>query len=125
MKNPEQAIIMLKKLKELGVGLAIDDFGTGHSSLSYLKRLPIDKIKIDQSFIRDIPLDSDDMELTNAIIAMSRSLKRKVIAEGVETIEQAQFLQEHECFEAQGYLYYKPQDAPSITAILNAQSVQT
>ncbi|MBE0499119.1 MAG: EAL domain-containing protein [Campylobacterales bacterium] len=124
MKNPEQAIVMLKELKELGVGLAIDDFGTGHSSLSYLKRLPIDKIKIDQSFIRDIPEDSDDMELTHAIISMSRSLKRKVIAEGVETIEQARFLQEHECFEAQGYFYYKPQDAPSITAILNAQGVQ-
>ena len=121
MKNPEQAIVMLKELKELGVGLAIDDFGTGHSSLSYLKRLPIDKIKIDQSFIRDIPEDSDDMELTHAIISMSRSLKRKVIAEGVETIEQAKFLKEHDCFEAQGYLYYKPQDAPSITAILHAQ----
>ncbi|MDA3947194.1 MAG: EAL domain-containing protein [Helicobacteraceae bacterium] len=121
MQNPTQAILMLKELKELGVGLALDDFGTGHSSLSYLKRIPIDKVKIDQSFVRDIPEDSDDMELTRAIIAMSQSLRRKVIAEGVETSEQAQFLQENGCYEAQGYFYYKPQDVQSITKILHAQ----
>ncbi len=119
MQNPTQAIIMLNELKDIGVWLALDDFGTGHSSLSYLKRIPIDKVKIDQSFIRDIPEDSDDMELTRAIIAMSHSLKRKVIAEGVETSEQAQFLQENGCFEAQGYFYYKPQDIQSITKILH------
>ena len=118
MMNPEQSIITLNKLKELGVGLAIDDFGTGHSSLSYLKRLPIDKIKIDKSFVIDIPDDKDDMELTRAIIAMSHSLKRKVIAEGVETKEQSEFLQENACVEAQGYFYYKPQTTASTTILL-------
>lgn len=118
MKNPQQTIAKLENLKEIGVSLAVDDFGTGHSSLSYLKRLPIDKIKIDQSFVRDIPEDSDDMELTRAIIAISKSLKRSVIAEGVETYEQAQFLQENECLEAQGYLYHKPQNARAITKLL-------
>jgi len=118
MGNPEQTIVMLKKLKEIGLGLAIDDFGTGHSSLSYLKRLPVDKIKIDQSFVRDIPNDSDDMELTRAIIAIAKSLRRSVIAEGVETYEQAKFLQENDCVEAQGYLYHKPQDAKSVTKLL-------
>jgi diguanylate cyclase (GGDEF)-like protein len=118
MGNPEQTIVMLKKLKEIGVGLAVDDFGTGHSSLSYLKRLPVDKIKVDQSFVRDIPEDSDDMELTRAIIAIAKSLRRSVIAEGVETYEQAQFLQENDCLEAQGYLYHKPQNAKAITKLL-------
>ncbi|WP_415396702.1 putative bifunctional diguanylate cyclase/phosphodiesterase [Sulfurimonas sp. CS5] len=118
MKNPQQTIAKLENLKEIGVSLAVDDFGTGHSSLSYLKRLPIDKIKIDQSFVRDIPEDSDDMELTRAIIAISKSLKRSVIAEGVETYEQAQFLQENECIEAQGYLYHRPQNAQAITKLL-------
>lgn len=124
MQNPIQAIAMLEELKELGVGLALDDFGTGHSSLSYLKRIPIDKVKIDQSFVRDIPEDSDDMELTRAIIAMSQSLRRKVIAEGVETSQQAEFLQENGCYEAQGYLYYKPQNAQSVTKALQAKAMR-
>lgn len=118
MRNPKQAIAMLETLKDIGIGLALDDFGTGHSSLSYLKRIPIDKVKIDRSFISDIPQDSSSMELARAIIAMARSLKREVIAEGVETQEQAQFLQENGCLEAQGYLYYKPQNAQNIAKIL-------
>ncbi len=122
MKNPDRIISMLKQLKALGVGLAIDDFGTGHSSLSYIKRLPVDKIKIDQSFVRDIPEDSDDMELTRAIIAMSRSLRLDVIAEGVETMQQAEFLQQHDCSEAQGYLYYKPMPADKVTDALQRSS---
>lgn len=121
MRNPEQAIILLNDLKKLGVGLAIDDFGTGHSSLSYLKRLPVEKIKIDQSFVRDIPYDADDMTLTKAIIALSRSLQLNIIAEGVETEEQANFLLANNCTEAQGYLYYKPQSSTDMTVILQNQ----
>ena len=121
MRNPERSIIMLKQLKKLGVGLAIDDFGTGHSSLSYLKRLPVDKVKIDQSFVRDIPFDNDDMELTSAIIALSKSLKLELIAEGVETTEQAEFLKENGCLQAQGYLYSKPENVETITEMLRNQ----
>lgn len=118
MRNPERSIIMLQRLRELGVRLAIDDFGTGHSSLSYLKRLPIDKIKVDKSFVRDIPDDKDDIELTRAIIALSRSLRLEVIAEGVETTEQSAFLIENGCFEAQGYLFHRPQDVDKVTKLL-------
>jgi diguanylate cyclase (GGDEF)-like protein len=121
MRNPEHSIIVLRQLKELGVGLAIDDFGTGHSSLSYLKRLPIDKIKIDQSFVRDIPEDKDDMALTRAIIALSLSLGLDLIAEGVETEEQSGFLKANGCFEAQGYLYYKPIPMADTEAVLKQQ----
>jgi diguanylate cyclase (GGDEF)-like protein len=118
MRNPERSIIMLQRLKDLGVSLAIDDFGTGHSSLSYLKRLPVDKIKIDQSFIMDIPHDKDDIELTNAIIALSKSLNLQIIAEGVETKEQADFLFEAKCSEAQGYYFSKPVDAQNMEILL-------
>ena len=118
MKNPENSILMLQELKKLGVSMAIDDFGTGHSSLSYIKRLPIDKIKIDKSFVSDIPTDKDDMELTKAIIAIASSLNLEVIAEGVETEEQVLFLIENGCYEAQGYFYYKPQNVTTITQSL-------
>lgn len=121
MRNPEHVIKLLKHIKQLGVRLAIDDFGTGHSSLSYLKRLPVDKIKIDREFIRDIPNDLDDIKLTRAIIALSQSLQLDVIAEGVETSEQADFLLQHNCFEAQGYFYFKPLSANKITSILRKQ----
>lgn len=118
MKNPQNAIITLKELKELGIRLAVDDFGTGHSSLSYLKQLPIDKLKIDQSFIQDVLIDENDAELTRAIISIAKSLHLEVIAEGVETQEQGIFLMENGCKEAQGYFYYKPQNAQAITKIL-------
>ncbi|MBW6489037.1 EAL domain-containing protein [Sulfurimonas sp.] len=118
MKNPEQTIEILREIKELGFSIAVDDFGTGHSSLSYLKKLPVNRLKIDQSFVHDIPNDKDDMELTRAIIAMATSLNLKVIAEGVETQEQAEFLQEHGCYEAQGYLYSKPLPHKEITKLL-------
>lgn len=118
MKNPKQAIIILQQLQDIGIRLAIDDFGTGHSSLSYIKKLPIDKLKIDQSFVRDILIDKDDRELTRAIISIAKSLQLEVIAEGVETEEQAHFLVENGCFEAQGYLYYKPLNVEHITEIL-------
>jgi diguanylate cyclase (GGDEF)-like protein len=118
MKNPQNAIVILQKLKNLGIRLAVDDFGTGHSSLSYLKQLPIDKLKIDQSFTRGVLIDENDAELTRAIISIAKSLRLEVIAEGVETQGQADFLMENGCREAQGYLYYKPQKAQEITKIL-------
>ena len=118
MRNPERSVIMLQQLKELGVNLAIDDFGTGHSSLSHLKRLPVDKIKIDRSFVMDIPQDKDDIELTNAIIALSQSLGLDIIAEGVETEEQARFLIQAGCVEAQGYYFSTPLDVGSMEQLL-------
>ncbi len=92
MHDPERAAKLLGKLKTMGVIVAIDDFGTGYSSLSYLKRFPIDSLKIDRSFIKDLPLDSDDAAITLAIIVMAHSLGLKVIAEGVENEDQARFL---------------------------------
>ena len=118
MQNPEEAIATLHEFKKLGITLAIDDFGTGHSSLSYLKRLPVDKLKIDQSFVQGLPEDHDDAQLTRTIIAMALNLNKDLIAEGVETQEQARFLVEHGCNEAQGYLYHRPVDATEMEAKL-------
>jgi diguanylate cyclase (GGDEF)-like protein/PAS domain S-box-containing protein len=108
MGNVEAAITQLHELKALGVSISIDDFGTGYSSLSYLKRFPVDILKIDRSFIKDIPEDNNDMEITAAIIAMAQKLKLNVVAEGVETIEQVEFLQNNNCFIVQGYYFSKP-----------------
>jgi diguanylate cyclase (GGDEF)-like protein/PAS domain S-box-containing protein len=108
MKNPEQAIAILNEISDMGIELAIDDFGTGYSSLSYLKRLPIDKLKIDQSFISDIPTDEEDVGITMAVIALSQSLNLKVIAEGVETAQQRDFLVSNGCSSIQGYFYSRP-----------------
>ncbi len=98
----------LDSLKRMGLSLAMDDFGTGYSSFSYLKKFPIDVIKIDRSFIRDIPDDQDDMEITSAVIAMAHNLKLKVVAEGIETAAQLMFLRRHRCDVGQGYLFDKP-----------------
>ena len=108
MENPKESIAVFEKLRNHGITLSIDDFGTGYSSLSYLKQLPIDKLKIDRSFIMDIPHDKDDMVITKTIIAMSKSLGFSVIAEGIETTEQHDFLKTEGCFEGQGYLYSRP-----------------
>ncbi|HSG04720.1 MAG TPA: EAL domain-containing protein [Marinobacterium sp.] len=108
MDKSERSINQLNALRELGVSLAIDDFGTGYSSLSYLKDLPMDKLKIDQSFTRGVPDDPDDMAITKTILALGQGLNLRVIAEGVETLEQAEFLKAAGCQYAQGYLYSKP-----------------
>ena len=108
INNPETAAAMLRDLKELGIRVAMDDFGTGYSSLRYLKELPIDVIKIDRSFIQNIPDDPDDVEIVMAIIAMARGLKLEVIAEGVETEEQLALLKQLGCDKVQGYLYSRP-----------------
>lgn len=111
MDEGSEAMYKLAQLKALGIGLAIDDFGTGYSSLAYLRRFAIDKLKIDQSFVRDIPSDRASVEIASAIIAMARSLSLKVLAEGIETAAQLDFLTERGCDSGQGYLFSRPVDA--------------
>lgn len=108
MNHPEDAISVLNELRDMGIGLSIDDFGTGYFSLSYLKRLPINKLKIDKTFIDGLPEDEEDIGIARAIIALAKSLKLGVIAEGVETKEQRDFLVENGCENIQGYFYSKP-----------------
>lgn len=108
MENLDQVLETLNALRELGILISIDDFGTGYSSLGYLKKLPIHIVKVDRSFVRDIPNSRDDMEITAAVIAMAHSLSYEVVAEGVETIEQLQFLEQCHCDYGQGYLFGKP-----------------
>ncbi|WP_127469878.1 EAL and GGDEF domain-containing protein [Thiomicrorhabdus aquaedulcis] len=118
MKNPDIAIEQLNQIRQLGISLAIDDFGTGYSSLAYLKRLPVTKLKIDQSFVRDLPQDEDDAAITKAIIAMATSLGLKLIAEGVETAQQRDFLLQNGCNNIQGYFYSRPINAKHMTQFM-------
>ncbi|ABK98133.1 EAL domain-containing protein [Pelobacter propionicus] len=108
MRNADQNIAILRSLKEKGISLAIDDFGTGYSSLSYLKHFPITRLKIDKTFVQDITTNPDDAAIAEIIIAMAQTLKLNVIAEGVETRAQMEFLSTHTCFEMQGYLFSRP-----------------
>ncbi len=108
LSNADRTSSQLNELKSIGVKVAIDDFGTGYSSLSYLKQFRVNKLKIDRSFVKDLPTDGDDAAITTAIISMAKSLKLTVIGEGVETEEQVAFLREHHCDEAQGYYFSKP-----------------
>jgi diguanylate cyclase (GGDEF)-like protein/PAS domain S-box-containing protein len=118
MHNPEQAVALLTALKAMGCHLSIDDFGTGYSSLAQLKRFPVDALKIDRSFVQDLPGDADDAAITRAVIAMAHSLKLRVVAEGVETREQLQFLREHDCDDVQGFLFGKPMPAEEFARML-------
>jgi diguanylate cyclase (GGDEF)-like protein len=118
MSHGESAVAALEKLKSLGVQIAIDDFGTGYSSLAYLKRFPIDTLKVDRSFICDIPADSGDMKITRAIIAMAHGLKLKVVAEGVETAEQLDFLRSQHCDAGQGFFLFRPLPDGEVTKAL-------
>ncbi|MEC4719047.1 EAL domain-containing protein [Noviherbaspirillum sp. CPCC 100848] len=108
MENAQDTLEALHRLRDLGVRLSIDDFGTGYSSLSYLKRFPVDIIKIDRSFVRDVPHDADDAAIVTGIIALAHSLRLEVVAEGVETASQLEFLQERSCDMMQGYYLSKP-----------------
>ena len=118
MQISKQTITTLQKLKQAGVGLSIDDFGTGYSSLSYLKRFPLSTLKIDKSFIHDLPKNKDDAAITTAVIAMAHSLNLRVIAEGVEKPEQADFLKMLGCEALQGYLFGRPVPAEDFTQLL-------
>jgi diguanylate cyclase (GGDEF)-like protein len=118
MSQGEAAESVLEKLKSIGVQIAIDDFGTGYSSLAYLKRFPIDTIKVDRSFIRDIPRDSGDMKITRTIIALAHGLRLKVVAEGVETADQLKFLRAQRCDAVQGYFLYRPLPEDEVADIL-------
>ena len=108
MKNIEKSIEIMTKLTNTGVTVAIDDFGTGYSSLSYLKKIKASTLKIDKSFINDVPIDEEDVAIVRAITRMSQSLNLKIVAEGIENKEQAEFLKALKCDRGQGYLYYKP-----------------
>ena len=117
--KPQETANILKKIRALGVRIALDDFGTGYSSLSYITRFPIDILKIDASFVRDIVDDNNDAAITSAIIALAHSLKLEVIAEGVETPEQLAFLQKRQCNEAQGFYFGKPVPVAEFAALFN------
>ncbi|HET7846604.1 MAG TPA: bifunctional diguanylate cyclase/phosphodiesterase, partial [Acidimicrobiia bacterium] len=120
MRHAESAAIILQTLREQGVQVAIDDFGTGFSSLSYLRKFPIDALKIDQSFVSRVTEAGDDTSIVTAVISMAQSLRLRVVAEGVETLGQLEFLQAHACDEAQGFYFSRPLPAPEFGALLSS-----
>ena len=125
MHNAEDSIGVMRQLKSMGCGLSLDDFGTGYSSLSYLKRFPLDLLKIDKSFVRDIPADQNDMAIVSAITAMAHALNLEIIAEGVETQAQGDFLRDCGVAYAQGYFFGRPlpeEDFDSMVAALPKQA---
>jgi diguanylate cyclase (GGDEF)-like protein len=121
MRNVSRAIKVLDAIQSRGIRLAIDDFGTGYSSMSLMKQFPIDTIKIDRSFVRDLPIDSEDQAIAQAIISMGKALGMTVIAEGVETVEQETFLRNHACDEMQGFLFSKPLPAKQMADLLRSE----
>ena len=118
MSGGEATTRMLRRIKQRGVRLSLDDFGTGYCSLSYLKHFPIDALKIDRAFVKDLPGDPDTATITSAIIAMARSLNKEVIAEGVETPAQGDFLRHAGCSQMQGFLYGEPMPAAAFEQLL-------
>ena len=118
MGNPEQAVVLLQQLKELGIRVAIDDFGIGYSSLAYLKRFPIDSVKVDRSFVEDIPEDVNSMAIAQGVIAMAHNLRLKVVAEGVESEAQLGFLRGEGCDEIQGYYFCEARPASEISGMM-------
>ena len=123
MANPERALDILMRLHRMGVHIAIDDFGTGYSSLAYLKRFPAQTLKIDRSFVRDLPDDRDDANITKALVALAHNLGMEVVAEGVETEAQLDFLRKIGCDEAQGYFLGRPMPADALEARLTKQRI--
>ena len=123
MQNAEATAAILRSLRDLGVGISIDDFGTGYSSLNYLKRFPINAVKIDRAFVSDAPTDESDAAIVSAVIGMARSLKLRVVAEGLETEEQLTFLRRLGCDEAQGYYFSRPVSPEAIAAMMEPREI--
>lgn len=123
MENPENCIKILQHLKKEGIEIAVDDFGTAYSSLTYLKRFPVSVLKIDRSFIRDIPEDKDDIAITRSIISLASHMNLTVVAEGVETKEQLNFLKQNNCDQIQGYYFSQPKSAEAIEEVLKNEYV--
>ena len=124
LQDVERTVELLDLLRQRGLHIAIDDFGTGFSSLSYLKRFPLDTLKIDQSFVKDIHRNKDDMAIVRAIIALATVMKLRIVAEGVETEEHAQILKREGCNILQGYLFSRPLPKDELEAFLNARRQQ-
>jgi len=120
MHDAQSVVANLQAFRNMGVKLSVDDFGTGYSSLSYLKRFPVDRLKIDQSFVRDISTDADDVAIAQAVITLGHTMNLRVIAEGVETLEQLAFLRANQCDEMQGYLFGKPVPAHEFGKLLES-----
>ena len=125
MEDSQSTAVVLRALKDLGVSLALDDFGTGYSSLSHLRRFPIDTLKIDQAFVREVATSADDATIVAAMITMGTDLHMRVVAEGVETREQFTFLQEHHCPEGQGFYFNHPAIGTEFTQLLARSAVET
>jgi len=124
IEDREMAIAILQRLKGLGVQIAVDDFGTGYSSLSYLSGLPVDCLKIDRSFVVQTSLGGRDAAIAQAIVSLAHALGLRVLAEGVETVEQLDFLRAHQCDEGQGYLFARPRPAPALLGALVQGSLE-
>jgi EAL domain-containing protein (putative c-di-GMP-specific phosphodiesterase class I) len=122
MHDAEQAVATMKELEAIGVHFSIDDFGTGYSSLSALKSFPVARLKIDQSFVRNLEHDADDRSIATAVISLGQKLNMNVIAEGVETDEQLAFLQANNCDEIQGYFFSRPIEPNAIEVMLRQQN---
>jgi EAL domain-containing protein (putative c-di-GMP-specific phosphodiesterase class I) len=123
LANAEAMVSVVSELRALGITVAIDDFGTGYSSFSYLRQLHLNKLKIDRSFIRDVAVNPEDATIASAIISMAKSLKLKVIAEGVETEAQMEFLRSHQCDEIQGYYFSKPLSVEDVSVKLKSSGI--
>jgi EAL domain-containing protein (putative c-di-GMP-specific phosphodiesterase class I) len=125
MQDPKRMLQVLQQLHELGVRLSIDDFGTGYSSLTYLRQFPVHNVKIDRSFVQNIPADEGSMTLVRAIIALAHELNLNVTAEGVETEEQLAFIQGQQCEQLQGFLFSRPLTAKQLEMDFNRDAIRT